>query len=406
MEQKENEIVELIKKDDKEGLSKFEKTDLKEMIIKELEVKFSDRRDDKEDSASLLHVAAINNAIKCFDYLLNDVQIPLNSKSEKGFLPIHYSLQFGLYEISSHILSIYKNNYSNPENTLENLFSQDYVNTNLALNLLYNCISTNDYEGLTHLLDLLFTFGYDLNKIKSTRIKEVIIRIFVPTFKDGSTLRFFELFTPLQGYERFTILHNCIATKNNSLLEELIKSGWDVNFIDKGETLLYYACFQNSEKAVEILLKYMDQIDPPNAEIPAVCSLCVSRNPNIARMILSKNIDVHRLDKNGHFGPYHLCGGEEKDNLTILSMLCDHGYDLNFKDRNGTSLIEVFLTSIKIQYSIIEWLIQHGADLNSIMQPKGKGKEMSVKQHIVRLSKHNTLFANIVQKFPQIFSLQ
>ena len=138
------EILEFIKNDDKDELEKYEKSDLKKMLIPEKNSFFPYIKN-TEDSVSLLHVAAMNNAIKCFDYLLNDIQIPLNSKSEKGFLPIHYSLQFDSYEISSHILSIYKNNQneessSNPENTLENLFSQDYCNTNLDLNLLYNCI--------------------------------------------------------------------------------------------------------------------------------------------------------------------------------------------------------------------------------------------------------------------------
>ena len=136
------------------------------MIIKNIvlsEIKSVDIKS-INDSASLLHVAAMNNAIKCFDYLLNDIQIPLNSKSEKGFLPIHYSLQFGSYEISSHILSIYKNNQneessSNPENTLENLFSQDYCNTNQDLNLLYNCILRKKKIMITQ-IDLLIFFSH------------------------------------------------------------------------------------------------------------------------------------------------------------------------------------------------------------------------------------------------------
>ena len=166
-------------------------------------------------------------------------------------------------------------------------------------------------------------------------------------------------------------------------MEELIKLGWDVNFVDEGETLLYFACFQNNEKAVEILLNHMHQIDPPNAT-PAVCLLCRSHNPNIAKMILSKNIDVYRLDENGRFGPYYLRGGEEKNNLAILSMLYDHGYDINYKGRNGVSIFEPFLINIiKSQNKIIEWLILHGADTNSII------KETKYTQGKVITVKHN-----------------
>ena len=186
------------------------------------------------------------------------------------------------------------------------------------------------------------------------------------------------------------------AEVNGLSLEELIKLGWDVNLVYGGNTLLYYACLNNNEKAVEILLKYMKQIDPPNA----VCLLCMSHNPNIARMFLSKNIDVHRLDVNGCCAPFYLIDvGKEKDNLAILSMLYDHGYDINFKDKNGKTTIEVFLSSIRKQYSIIEWLIVHGADTNSIIIDKSKFNGKSIKQRIIFDSKLNKKLAKMVQKY-------
>ena len=189
MMNEQNEILEIIKNDDKEALSKYEKTYLKEMkILIKLEYLVPNK---DGDYASLLHVAAMDNAIKCFDYLLNDVQIPLNSKSKFGFLPIHYSLRFGFYEISSHILSIYKNNSSNPENSLENLFSQDYCNTGNFFNLLYNCNFPKNYEETAPLFDLLFAYGYDPNKIESFLMKQQILTRFILDRNGPDKIRFF-----------------------------------------------------------------------------------------------------------------------------------------------------------------------------------------------------------------------
>ena len=396
------EIVELLKKDDKEELSKYEKTELKEMLIEDIKFDPLSYVLKKEDSASLLHISAMNNSIKCFDYLLNDVQIPINSKSEFGLLPIDYSLKFGSYEMSSHILSIYKNNQneessSNCEINLENLFSQDYGNTKSPLTLLYNCIRQNNREETNRLINLLFTFGYDPNKIQSTASRRHIISHACYELSIQQLSILIKHFTPLPGEDGFNVLYDIIRLKT-PLLEELIKTGWDVNFIKDGNTLLYQACSQNNEKAVEILLKYMDQIDPPNTEKPAVCLLCMTHNPNIAKMILSKNIDVHRLDAGGNCAPFYLLDvGEEKNNLEILSMLFDHGYDINFKDKNGKSLIGIFLSSIKTQYSIIEWLILHGADLNYTMP--GKGHKGTIKEFMLFQSKNNKRIRKIVQKY-------
>ena len=175
MDYKNTEIVKYIQNDDVEELKKYEKKDLNEMKIKNLNLSFGDYKNNyfNGDVLSLLHVAALNNSIKCFDFLINEVLIPIDIKSELGFYPLHYSLAFGLYEISYHILSIYKNNFNKADSSvsksaIEDLFLMDYCNTNKIFNLLFNCASYKpNYNQLSKISDLLFDFGYEPDKIES-----------------------------------------------------------------------------------------------------------------------------------------------------------------------------------------------------------------------------------------------
>ena len=219
--------------------------------------------------------------------------------------------------------------------------------------------------------------------------------MFTQNYKDKK-IRFLKHFSPLQGQYGFDILKECIL-KNDVSLIEFIELGWDIDYVSNGYNLLYFACYLNLENHVEILVKHMKQIDHPDA-FPAVCSLCILGNPYIAKMILSKKIDVHRMDKKGRTGPDFLQSDSNQPNfLKILSMLYEYGYNLNFKNKSGNTILGTYLTSLHPPKVIIEWLIIHGADVNSNVYLRDK-TQMPIKQYI-RLNNVSLNLGKIVKKY-------
>lgn len=99
----------------------------------------------------------------------------------------------------------------------------------------------------------------------------------------------------------------------------------------------------------------------------AVHWICSSCNPEIARIILSKGgVDVNRLDKEGHMGPFYMLDvGEEDDNIEVLELLLQSGLKINEKTPKTASILGEFVSSITKPLKIIEWLLAHGADMNA-----------------------------------------
>ena len=381
----EKRILELIEKDDKEGLEEYVKTNGTYLKVRKAgPIKF---HDETLNSFSLLHFSAIYNSIKCFDYLMNDHGIPIDIECDGNYLPIHFSLYFGCYEISSHILSIYKNKTHIIErkeqdkqetNELDILFTKDYSNPNPSSNLLLNAFNQgSDIKKriFYQICDLLYNNGYDPNKIQSMDIKERILYYIVLHVRFHSN--FFNYLKPFP----FRHVGNLIVISDPVILEHFFKLGWDPNLIDtNGDTLLTIALLRKQEELVEVLLKYMNPIDPPNAN-PVVCEICRSCKPNIARRILSHNIDVYRLDKFGRFGPFYLPSRNEKNNIEIISLLIEYGFDINFKDEEGNSLLgSILYRNIRNQYKCCEWLILLGAD---VYCPINHKINQSIKEYLI-----------------------
>ena len=99
----------------------------------------------------------------------------------------------------------------------------------------------------------------------------------------------------------------------------------------------------------------------------AVHWICSSHNPEIARIILSKGgVDVNRLDKEGRMGPYYMLDvGKEEENIEVLELLFQAGLNINKKTEKTASILGEYVSAITKQTKVIEWLLAHGADMNS-----------------------------------------
>ena len=102
--------------------------------------------------------------------------------------------------------------------------------------------------------------------------------------------------------------------------------------------------------------------------IAAVHWICQSINPEIARTILSKGIDVNRLDEEGHAGTFCLVDHADEDvTIQIIELLCEYGFDVNIKCISAdctpqNSVLGDFVSSIHRPIKVIDWLLDHGAD--------------------------------------------
>ena len=106
---------------------------------------------------------------------------------------------------------------------------------------------------------------------------------------------------------------------------------------------------------------------PPNLQCKsAVHWICISCKPEIARIILAKGIDVNRLDHDGHMGPFYMLDvGDEDEVIEVFELLLQAGLDINKKTKTTSSILGEFVTSITKPLKIIEWLLAHGASMNS-----------------------------------------
>ena len=170
------------------------------------------------------------------------------------------------------------------------------------------------------------------------------------------------------------------------------------------KTALSFACFQSNEEAVRLLTNVLIDVDIPSTiqSSGAVHWACQSHNYNIAELIITKGINVNRLDENkkaAHF--YLLDVGEEKENLRILQLLMQYGYNINYHPPDGNTILGDFLTSIKKSYKIIEYLLQMGADTNVLMKNKSPqaGKFQTIADFMRHTMKSNKQMAEIVEKY-------
>lgn len=152
----------------------------------------------------------------------------------------------------------------------------------------------------------------------------------------------------------------------------LLQNGEDPSFFtkDKNECALQLACFQKQTEVVKILCDALTVIepDPDKSDKSAVHWACSSHDAEIVKIILDKGIDVNRLDKLGHSGPFYMLDvGEDDEVIKILELLIEYNFNVNIQGKNenggmANTILGDFVSSITKPCKVIEWLLQHGAD--------------------------------------------
>ena len=88
------------------------------------------------------------------------------------------------------------------------------------------------------------------------------------------------------------------------------------------------------------------------------------------KIVLDKGIDPNREDENGRLGPYYMIDIVSTDEfIKIMELLIKYGFDMN-KKTTADPLIASLEVSIMKPVQLIQWMIQHGADLDMMVPSK------------------------------------
>lgn len=297
-------------------------------------------------SLSLLHIAAFEDSLEAF-VLLN--KIPLNIQSADSYLPIHYACYGGSKEVLTYILT------KDPKQATTNFCTE------------YNCLQLATLSNSPVMLNILFSYG-------------TVMPVFSAKDPISSAIRQrnVEMLNILLKHTRSSIRNEgkntpiMLAIMNNKpdAVPMLIDANVDLSVINNDyQTALSLACFQGQTDVVRLICEKLDDIDLPAniKQQAAVHWLCQSKDPEIARIMLEKNIDVNRVDKDGFIGPHYLIDIVEPSvHIKILELLLQHGLKIDFvSNPNGNTILGEYVTGIKKQYEVIDWLLSHGANIDA-----------------------------------------
>ena len=317
------------------------------------------------NNLTLLHIAALMNSTQCFYSLLKIIDI--DARSAQGYTPFHYAVLGNSVEIALFIIAEYKN-YSKNHDDISVLFEDDYEDRNKKK---LPFLAARASSPLC--MQALFDNGYSFDKYKSsakksisdtflrcitqksTQCLEIILKYTNPTRLEYLTQ---DGYTPIM----IAVIHN-----NLNALEILLKTSQDATVMtNDNKTALYFACFLKCVGAVKLLCDNMIKVDIPASvkSAAAVHWACQSHSADIIEMIVKKDIDVNRLDEYGRTGPYHLIDSQESELLRGIQALYDAGFQINLHSPKQNTILGDVLTTINKNYTVIEWLLEHGADPN------------------------------------------
>ena len=352
------------------------------------------------NSLTLLHIAAYANATECFLYLLNTLTNSIDAESAERYTPFHYACLGGAYEVASLFVYLYPKMKNDP-NALEELFSRDYVGT-----YKYTLPYISVFLGSAKILQLIFDNGYSFMKYKPVAKKKAQDPIeHTIKARNVECLKvLLKYIAPAKSSNDMTPLMLAIINNQTDAIPILLESKCDPAAMTKDfKTALSLSCFQGNEAAVSMLLNVLPTIDLPDTirAKGAVHWACQSHNYKIVEMILSKGVNVNRLDENGNTAPYYLLDvGQEDENIKIFELLREHGFDFEFHLPRHNSVLGDMLTCIKRQYKIIEWLLSNGADTNLELNAKAKNSSVKTIADFMRqMARNDKSMRAIVEKY-------
>jgi ankyrin repeat protein len=152
----------------------------------------------------------------------------------------------------------------------------------------------------------------------------------------------------------YSTLMLAIANGEMAAIEILLNYGEDVSYVTPRtrESALFLACFQGESwlDTIKLLCEKATKLDlePNENEKAAIHWACGSKSPEIVEVVVSKGIDVNRLDSKGKTGLYYLLDACREENvIRILEILVRNGLNLG---PPNLSIMHDFATAIQKPY--------------------------------------------------------
>ena len=363
MESSEADLAEFVAKNDYESLKNFSTNDLSQtnfsvpIDIRKPNLTNRDALD--YIGVSLIHIAALADALECFKYLEQNTRLNYKTLSSTSKNCIHYCCEGGSIHVLSYIFSQCKEGQEKYE--LKKIFHDDYSKEQTYL-------STATLANSNDSIKLLFENGYGFDNKGIDRRSDLVNTPITISIKRD----FIDCLKTLFNYYNnepkgeLSLLQIAISSKMINIVNFLLDSGCKLDYINsEGETALSCACIIKNVQIVKLLCDRMTDIDIPITEPygSAIHWMCRSGNPEIMRIMLAHKPDLNRLDFTGRPGIACLAtaGRDEKTIIEMLDLLEQNGYNMN--DPKFPA-ITFFLTSINVKPNLIEWFLERHVDLD------------------------------------------
>lgn len=330
-----------------------------------------------------LHIAAIYDSLEVFVYLQNKLEIDILVQSSDQYNPLHYACFYNSFEVASYIMSC------KPDEAKK-------VYDSLKYQYIYLAVTGQSLK----ILKELFNKGADLalrpnkeNNPIDTAIKKKNIEILKLLLEHSPH-------SYTKGVNGDTAIIQAIKNSHEDAVPLLIENNVNPAAVNSaGYTALFVNLyFYKSLEVTKILCNALDSadIDISYKTKHAVHYVCHCGDPQIAKIVLDKGIDVNRFDEQGEVGPKELIDiSKTKDAIKILEMLVEKGFQLDLrKDETHNTLLGHYLASIMPYPEIVDWLIGHGADVNLPFIGKDK-KNMTIKDKLLQ----KKAYAQVCKKY-------
>ena len=359
-------IVETIKKNNVEELAKLIKSNPNGRCNYSIQSATKSVSPIPMDNLGLMHIAAYYNSTECLTYLYDVLKMDINAESANGLLPIQYACLGGSTECAYTIFDILEEKSKDGKNEIiKTIFEKDYSDEKFSKNNLPYLATQSASKDI---LVLLFEKGYDFEKYQPTqkRFTNLSIENAIKTRNVEALEILLRYLKPSKTSADFTPLMLAIINNQTTAIPLLLKTKCEPEARTKdNKTALSLACFQGNYEAATMIANVLVDVDiPSNIAAPsAVHWICQARDPKIAEIVLSKGINVNRLDQDGHQGPFYMLDvGQEDEIIQILDLLFKYGFNVNLHSRGKNTILGEYLMAIKRQYKIIDWLLSKGAD--------------------------------------------
>ena len=275
---------------------------------------------------------------------------------------------------------------------IENNDDDDYGNGKSDINL-YTIQNDEDFLYFNNFiknLEINDDNDYDLNNFIYENIEKGNISIaeyFMSIFTDKETFRYNTLHQMAlsqkpnaekqldiknkmsinkKSSQSLTPVHLACINPNYKILEELIKNGGEIEFLDnKGRKPIHYAALCKRPGTLKVLIDNNCNVNDreKNGFTPLIHACRAGRYENVKILLENQADPLARPGGGQCMGIHYACLKDTEDNLKIIKLLLEKNpelIDINGKDRKTPLHFAVLYNC----YKIVEFLVKSGANLN------------------------------------------